>query len=74
MQTPPHLTVPHDTMGFMIKCLNPLTTMSILSEIIRFRFRISEIVVISVWMNVQLLKKPSQSELLLIRIKETICH
>ena len=72
MQKCLHLTVPHDTMGIMIKCLNPLITMSFLSEIIRFR--ISEVVVISVWMSVQLLKKPSQSELLLILIKETICH
>ena len=59
-------------MGIMIKCLNPLSTMSFLSEIIRFR--ISEAVVISVWMNVQLLKNPSQFELLLILIKETIYH
>jgi len=33
----------------MIKCLNPLTTMRFSSEIIRFH--ISEVVVISVWMN-----------------------
>ncbi len=52
MQKRPHITVPYDTMGIMIKCLNPLTTMSFLSEIIRFR--ISEVVVISVWMNAQL--------------------
>ena len=46
------------------KALESVDNNDFLSEIIRFR--ISEVVVISVWMNVQLLKKPSQSELLLI--------
>ena len=72
LQKSPHLTVSRNSMRLMIKCLNPLTIMRFLSVITRFR--ISEVVVISVWMNMQLLQKPSQSELLLILIKETICH
>lgn len=32
-----HFTVPYDTMRIMTKCLNPLTAMSFLSEITRFR-------------------------------------
>ena len=50
MQKCPHFAVPHDTMKIMIKCLNSLTIMRFLSVITRFR--ISEVVVISVWMNV----------------------
>ena len=72
LQKRPHLSVPHDPMGIMIKSFNPLTIMRFLSVITCFR--ISEVVVLSVWMNAQLLQKPSQSELLLILIKETICH
>ena len=50
MQKRLHFTVPHDTMRVMVKCLNLLTTMRFLNEITRFR--ISEVVVISVRMNV----------------------
>ena len=37
-------------------------------------FFISEVVVISIWMNAQLFKKPPQSELLPMLIKKTIFH
>ena len=54
------LTVSHDTRRIMIKCLNPLTTMSFLSVLTHFR--ISEVVVIGVYFSSSLFWHSSRYE------------
>ena len=60
MQKFPHLTVSHNSMRLMIKCLNPLTIMRLLSVITRFR--ISEVVVIGVYFSSSLFWHSSRYE------------